>query len=147
MSTFNVLTSLDGFEPLLNNIHTSKKRIEDMEAEIQTERQQLRTLYKSFESIGSELRSIAGITDGAPTKRRGVRSSKPKVTSRDPVASIAGGASRVIRQAKEDGKDRKEASRLAIESALKCAKKKHNMTELTKDIKVRIEKAMDKYYQ
>jgi hypothetical protein len=144
-NTSPVLDAIDGIEPLIREIKTSKSKIDEMESALTAEKQRLRALFNHFKTVEAEIRGIAGIVDDTKPKRRKPKS-KAKGTLRPPAASIAGGASRVIRQAKEDGKDRKEAVRLATETASACAKKKHNMSKLGADVVQRIEAAADKHY-
>ena len=141
-----ILDAIDGIEPLIREIKTSKNKIDEMESALTVEKQRLKALFNHFMTVEAEIRGIAGIVDDTKPKRRGKAKSKAKGTPRPPAASIAGGASRVIRQAKEDGKDRKEAVRLATETASACAKKKHNMSKLGADVVQRIERSADKYY-
>jgi hypothetical protein len=130
----------------IKDIEASKTKIEEMEGAVATERDRLRTLCTDFERVTAEIRSIAGIVEDHSPKRR--RKGKRTATQkpRDPAASIAGGASRIIRQAKESAKGRDEARRLAIESASECARKKHNMTKLSTDVVGRIDSTLAKYY-
>ena len=141
-----MLDAIDGIEPLIREIKTSKNKIDQMESALNAEKDRLRTLFNRFKTVEAEIRGIAGIVDNRKPKRRGKSKSKPNGTPRNPIASIAGGASRVIRQAKKDGKDRTEAERLGTETALACAKEKHNMTKFPTELSERIKDTVNKCY-
>jgi predicted small metal-binding protein len=141
-----VLDAIDGIEPLIKKIKTSKNKIDELEAAMAAEKEQLRDLVSHFMTVEKEIRGIAGIVDDHKPKRRSKAKRKPTGTTRDPIASIAGGASRVIGKANADGKDRAEAKREAIEKASACAKKKHGMSKLSPEVLDRIDAALNKIY-
>ena len=145
-SVVPVLDAIGAFEPLLKEMKTSGNNIKNMQSAVNAEKERLRALLNRFKDVEAEIRDIAGIVEDKKPKRRGNTKHKPSGTPRPPAASIAGGASRVIREAKEAGKDRPEAKRLATDTALACAKKNHNMSKLTPEVLERIENSLSKHH-
>jgi F0F1-type ATP synthase membrane subunit b/b' len=129
----NVISVIDVVTPLLNNMKTSKSRIDQLLSVVDAEKAQLRALYDAFEPFAKEIRDIAGIIDDA------------KSSNRTPEAILASASTRIINNAKKAGEPRDDAKRRAVDYVTAQAKKKYD-TEPTADLLKRIDASVTKAY-
>ena len=111
---------------LITSIQNNKSKAAEAQAAADAEFARLKAMY-------NEIREIPGIVETT-------------TGNRTPESCLAGGATKIINNAKKAGRTREEAKALAIASATKGAKKKYGWAELNEATLAKIDAALERGY-
>jgi hypothetical protein len=127
---------------LLKQMEESKKRVQQLQLELDKERATGKQYYEKFMLMQDELRQAFGVVEPAT----GRRARGPNRRERTPEANLKVSAGKTIDRAKKDGKKPAEAKELATQAALSVAKEKYGLTSLPAIVLKQIDKQITKKF-